>query len=333
MIRTVGPLWLCVVLATAACTACIKENNEGQADSKPGDAASETSDKSTTTATTDTATAEPDSATATDTAITSETTATETTNGCGNGTCDDGETRLLCATDCFCGNGTCDVAETRGNCAEDCGCGNGICDGPESKLNCAADCCAGVECNDCACDTLCGESVTNCPKDCSPEGDGIVSPGEVECGRLLDACTCVIGGLYKGAGCGDGCCIGYLCGETPGNCAQDCGSGCGNTTCDPGETPYTCEQDCVPQACGNGTCEGPGENVDTCPADCGNSCGNCECDSVESYLNRSPTPRTLRRRGLHQLPAARREEQLRRGLWQLRRPKKSALSRGRSTPR
>ena len=47
-----------------------------------------------------------------------------TTNKCGNGVCDSGETNATCAVDCpgapMCGNGTCETGETATNCAADC---------------------------------------------------------------------------------------------------------------------------------------------------------------------------------------------------------------------
>ena len=185
-----------------------------------------------------------------------------------------------------CGNRTCEPGETREGCAVDCGCGNGVCEVVETEITCAADCCGATICGDCNCDAACGETSSNCPRDCWACGDGVVSPGEIDCGCLLDACRCPSTG---GAGCGDGCCMGYLCGETPDSCGRDCGTGCGNAVCEPGETPVTCAVDCTVGACGNGLCEaGSGEEPETCPADCAAACGNCVCEFGETYLNCPP---------------------------------------------
>ncbi|MBC7973609.1 MAG: hypothetical protein H7138_01395 [Myxococcales bacterium] len=69
---------------------------------------------------------------------------------CGNGVCDNGETRQTCATDCplsppgsRCGNGRCETGESAASCPADCSsasCGNAICEAGE-RTTCRDDCC------------------------------------------------------------------------------------------------------------------------------------------------------------------------------------------------
>ncbi len=69
--------------------------------------------------------------------------------GCGNGTCDGGESCSNCVTDCgvcsACGNGACDAGETCTSCRGDCGpcttaCGDGTCGLSEHCQSCPGDC-------------------------------------------------------------------------------------------------------------------------------------------------------------------------------------------------
>ncbi|MFO0747995.1 MAG: hypothetical protein U1F43_20390 [Myxococcota bacterium] len=273
----VGVLTVLVLVAGG----CIREAAKGTADSASTDATAVAD-----TTTVDDATTVTDTTTATDAATATDATAPDIASDCGNGVCGAGENKLNCLADCYCGNGTCEAGETRGNCADDCGCGNLVCDGPETKLSCPGDCCADVKCGDCTCDSLCGETIANCPKDCHVCGDGIVSQGELDCGCKEDACRCIGSSGVLGAGCGDGCCMGYQCDETSGNCPGDCQTGCGNHVCDAGETPYTCSEDCAFKACSNGTCEAPPTRTPThCPSDCGSSCGNCVCEPNEGAIS------------------------------------------------
>jgi hypothetical protein len=70
---------------------------------------------------------------------------------CGNGVCDNGETRETCSSDCpftpppprRCGNGVCESGETASSCPSDCApasCGNGRCEAGE-RVSCREDCC------------------------------------------------------------------------------------------------------------------------------------------------------------------------------------------------
>ncbi len=153
-------------------------------------------------------------------------------SGCGNGTCDPGETCSTCQADCGlcagCGDGTCNNGENCTSCPEDCGvcstCGNGTCDPGENCVNCAADCGKCSKCGDGTCDASHGETCGSCPVDC-----GLCST------------------------CGDGTCQPN---ETCASCPQDCGvcSVCGNNKCEmPYETCINCPQDCgectMPTSC------------------------------------------------------------------------------------
>lgn len=240
--------------------------------------------------------------------------AADSSDSCGNGTCDEGETAESCPADCnLCGNGTCDQGESRTSCPADCDqCGNGTCDDGESKGNCEADCyCGNGNCEyyethqDCPQDCKCGdgncdtdETPQSCPSDCKC-GNNICDNGETVESCAAD-CTC--GNKVCDSNetsvtcpadctCGDGTCsvnetnascpTDCICGdgkcdvdESPANCAEDCP--CGNGICDPGEVFSTCPDDCK---CGDGTC-GDGETLENCIADC--HCGNDVCDYGET---------------------------------------------------
>jgi cysteine-rich repeat protein len=128
---------------------------------------------------------------------------------CDNdGTCDTGETCLLCPADCGtcpppdCGNGICETGvESCFDCPADCPtcpaiCGNGACETGESCGSCAVDCtCTG--CGDGSCAT--SESCTSCWTDCGtcPDacGDGHVATSE----------ECDDGNTTAGDGCEPDC--------------------------------------------------------------------------------------------------------------------------------
>jgi hypothetical protein len=211
--------------------------------------------------------------------------------GCGDGSCDDGETPESCAADCAvtCGDGTCDGGESAASCPQDCGntCGDGRCEGAESPATCPDDCAASA-CGDGEC--LPPEDVASCPRDCGAScGNGECEPGEsvdtcaADCGSTCGDSVCDGTETPEtcardcGATCGDGVCAN---GETPETCARDCGATCGDGVCADGETPETCERDCG-ATCGNGECE-PGESVEQCPRDCSETCGDGVCEGAET---------------------------------------------------
>ena len=97
-------------------------------------------------------------------------------DGCGNGTCDDGEDCSSCPADCQlgCGDGCCLLGEDCASCPGDCAtpencnpsaCGNGQCNygAGETCLNCA-DCFGLCDCGDHVC--AAPETEENCPWDC-----------------------------------------------------------------------------------------------------------------------------------------------------------------------
>ncbi len=137
-------------------------------------------------------------------------------------------------------------------------------------------------CGDGICKGACGESLDDCPCDCSVCGDGTCSP----CGENPSLCPEDCCRSLQGAsGCGDGVCLGFGCGENPSTCPEDCGNACGDGTCDRGETTLSCAEDCKRQVCGNGICEPTDGGPVDCPNDCAEFCGNCECGTKESFLD------------------------------------------------
>ncbi len=189
---------------------------------------------------------------------------------CGNLICENlsGEKYTNCPQDCFCGDRLCDSkkAENITNCPEDCAfCGNGACEPNENSAICFADCepakCKNysgpgsnigykpldcpAECGNGFCDTLYGETYTNCPIDCK------TVCGDFRCD--LDA------------------------GESNPTCPADCVPTCGDGVCDYSkETVVLCPADCPLTAlnCGDAKCE-PGEAV-ACPECWGRFDHRCE---------------------------------------------------------
>jgi hypothetical protein len=144
---------------------------------------------------------------------------------CGDGTCDETESCVLCPSDCTCtggcGDGVCDVEEGCFSCAADCGacddvCGDERCGGFENCEICAADCGAcGSGCGDGRCTE--DESCSTCPTDCG-------------------GCELPV--------CGDGDCVE---GEGCASCPDDCGlcpDVCGDEICGGTEDCGVCEADC-----------------------------------------------------------------------------------------
>lgn len=195
----------------------------------------------------------------------------------------------LCAA--MCGDGTCDPGENRCNCPSDCGqpqisevpgstCADGIDNDCDGSTDCAdADCSSSLACTcgNSTCET--NESSCNCAQDCGAPSsefgqcaDAVDNDcdGDVDCLDTDCAPDPVCGG-----GCGDGFCLNAeLC-----TCSVDCGTPPAQETgfcndgldddCD-GSTDCAdvdCHSDPVCQVCGDGICV-PAEFCSGC-VDCG----------------------------------------------------------------
>jgi len=221
-------------------------------------------------------------------------------------------------------------------------CGNGVCEVGESYQTCPQDCDDPVEpggfwdpcqsIGDCQNGMVCIEADDggHCAMFCSNVGSADECPEGAVCMGLQDPQPGQEGVCYmqEAPVCGDGICSG---GETEATCPQDCtgGGACGDVTfqgCCDGEVLNWCENDqlmtldclgspsCGWQAadsyyncgsagaadpsgsfpkdcggstgpvCGDGSCDG-GETAATCPADCGTTgsvCGDGACDAGET---------------------------------------------------
>lgn len=198
-------------------------------------------------------------------------------SGCVNTpvNCDDGD---ACTADsCDSGTGAC-VNDPITPC-----CGNGSCESGENQCNCSADCgtppagesnCADGVDNDCDGATDCNDSDCSADPNCASFcGDGTCDPGEDQCNCPTDCGT----PPATETNCADG--IDNDCdGATDGD-DSDCQAGtiCGNGVCEGnGEDCFSCPSDCrcagggsCRACCGDGVCGGPGENANNCPVDCG----------------------------------------------------------------
>ena len=137
-------------------------------------------------------------------------------------------------------------------------------------------------CGDGTCSAEMGETLANCPCDCSACGDGTCSPcGESPLSCKQDCCQTPEGTSY----CSDGYCMGFGCGEDPRNCSVDCGGECANGVCEKGEHPLWCPKDCKWQVCGNRVCEPTDGGPEACAEDCAAGCGDCTCQGGEGWLD------------------------------------------------
>ncbi len=161
--------------------------------------------------------------------------------GCGNGSCDAGESSGTCAVDCkapVAGNHLCEQGETPLTCGFDCGVAD--------VMGCEKQACP-AQWNACAADASCAPVLT-CYSDC--KGFDCSKECQTKFGNKLPA------GLLAVFSCGNKVC---------GNKFEDA---CGNGLCH-GEAT-SCPNDCTATAaqCGNGACES-GESAKICPGDCG----------------------------------------------------------------
>jgi hypothetical protein len=152
------------------------------------------------------------------------------TDGCGNQTCDAGETCSNCSVDCGlctgCGDKVCGGTESCQTCPGDCGqcsfCGDGKCNPGEDCKSCVKDCgqCPAVVCGDGKCDAT-SETCNNCAKDCGP--CAVVTPGcsaspKAGCdGCACEACVCAQD---------DYCCSGKWTAYCASLCVNACGGKC-----------------------------------------------------------------------------------------------------------
>ncbi len=157
-------------------------------------------------------------------------------DGCGNQTCDAGETCGNCPVDCGqcagCGDKVCAASESCASCPTDCGqcgfCGDGVCDPKASEdcKSCTKDCgvCPASYCGDGKCDAAKNETCSTCAKDCGAcQGGGAAGctasppPGKPGCGGCAcEACVCALD---------DFCCA--AAGNWTAYCASLCKTQCG----------------------------------------------------------------------------------------------------------
>ncbi len=230
--------------------------------------------------------------------------------GCGDGSCDGGETCSSCPDDCGpCGTGDCckaqsgpgcqDAAIAACVCADDSYCcstkWDSVCAGEVTELGCGS--CGGTGgCGDGSCSG--GETCEDCPDDCG------------YCQGTGDCCA-----AQTGPGCGDAAVSSCVCGQDSYCCSVTwdaycvteveefgCGSCGGAGDACPGYTgtSYCCKKgdpcgwgsdglcDCDSTCdwdqddcgggtgCGDGKC-GAGETCTSCPEDCGYCAGTGDC--------------------------------------------------------
>jgi hypothetical protein len=141
--------------------------------------------------------------------------------GCGDGVCNNNETRCTCPGDCgqpcqgkTCGADPYGCGQSCGSCAAglacvsgtSCvGCGDGSCNNGETKCTCPGDC--GLACQG----RTCGADPFGCNQNCGTCAGGLTCVGGTSC-----------------VGCGDGACNN---GETKCTCKADCGDPCAGKEC------------------------------------------------------------------------------------------------------
>jgi len=212
---------------------------------------------------------------------------------CNAGTCEAG-TPPNCDDGVGCTDDSCnEVTDSCDNAANDANCDNGqFCDGAET-CHATLDCQAGtpVDCND--------GNVCNGSEACVGDGCQAGTPLNCDDGDSCtsDSCDPVAGCQNDPISpcCGDGLCDG---GEDQCNCSADCGAppstetNCSDGIDDDCDGATDCKDiDCIGDpncavgiVCGNGVCEGSGEDCFSCPADCrcagGRNCRACCGDGV-----------------------------------------------------
>jgi hypothetical protein len=143
----------------------------------------------------------------------------------------------VCSTGC--GDGSCNGGETCYSCSQDCGgcCGNGVCESQfgESPQTCASDCISVPVCGDGSCDP--GE---NCDQDDCCDGSVVdLNTDDDNCGYCDNSCgtdkTCIGGMCIYTGYCGDGYCSST---ETKSSCFTDCASCTSGPCCDTSSGNY-----------------------------------------------------------------------------------------------
>ncbi len=202
----------------------------------------------------------------------------------------------------LCGNGVCEDGETKANCIDDCGgtdpdpisCVQNNC--PKQLDQCLAQpaCAQATECFLACDDDACFEK---CLQKVPPEAFKTFGP-LMNCAQQA-GCT---GDPQPGPVCGDGMC---QPGESPMNCPEDCMGGepscedkCGEFT---DQWPCQCDGQCVEfgdccpdyskfcqepgPVCGDGVCSKPMESEKSCPKDCSSGpkpcTGKADCGDFE----------------------------------------------------
>lgn len=188
---------------------------------------------------------------------------------CGNGVCEEGESKTSCSQDCggggaVCGNGACEAGESQTSCSQDCGsptpvCGNGACEAGETTQSCAQDCKTTVDCcvqngYTCGYASKCGKDCGKCASTQTCTANKCVDNGgsclDTYCSAEWDTCVndskCVgiIGYLIlnscaKKFSCQDNACTQSNCSTELSQCQQT--PGC--------VTFATCVNKCTSDAC------------------------------------------------------------------------------------
>ncbi|MBN1948073.1 MAG: hypothetical protein JW797_20560, partial [Bradymonadales bacterium] len=150
----------------------------------------------------------------------------------------------------------------------------------------------GNECTDDSCDPATGCVATNNSDPCD---DGLFCTTGESCSAGV--CT---GGAPTDCNDGVGCTVDSCnevttsCDNNPDNALCDDGDACTIDTCDPvSDCVSTPDPACGSTVCGNGLCEGNGEDCVTCLIDCRCSgpscskgcCGNGVCEGTENLSN------------------------------------------------
>jgi len=183
--------------------------------------------------------------------------------------CDDAESCTIDSCDVATGACSHDPVADGAGCGAGRSCCSGVCGGPACGTALACD--DGNECTSDAC--LDGDT---CAAACraAPLADGTPCSGGLCCSGVCAMPACgADADCDDGDACtGDACVSADTCGASCSSTPMSCGllDGCCGLACDGSTDP-----DCPFTVCGNGTCEGNGEDCFSCPEDCRCSGKNC----------------------------------------------------------